>query len=67
MLEGLLTLSAEEEVEMQSWKEEVEKLYERSLLSTDGRVREYACYTLASRCVGRGELERAQMCIRDRS
>ena len=60
MLEGLLTLSAEEEVEMQSWKEEVEKLYERSLLSTDGRVREYACYTLASRCVGRGELERAQ-------
>ena len=60
MLDGLLALSAEEEAETQSWKDEVEKLYERSLLSADGRVRECACYTLAARCVGRGELERAQ-------
>lgn len=63
MLDGLLALSAEEEAETQSWKDEVEKLYERSLLSADGRVRECACYTLAARCVGRGELERAQMLL----
>lgn len=60
MLDGLLALSAEEKAETQGRKDEVEKLYERSLLSADSRVRECACYTLAARCVGRGELERAQ-------
>ena len=41
------------------WEEEVFAFYERCLHSTDGQIQESAAYTLASRCIGTGKLDRA--------
>ena len=61
MLAGILALQPEEDgPERQAREAEVTALYERCVRSADGQIREWAAYTLASRCVGAGELDRAE-------
>ena len=60
MLGGILALYPQEDSpEQAQWEEEVFALYERCLHSTDGQIQESAAYTLASRCIGTGKLDRA--------
>lgn len=59
--EGILTLlPGGTEGERQTWQEEIDDLYERCVSSADARVCEAATYTVASKCISRGELDRAQ-------
>lgn len=61
ILEGILALYPDgSEEERQSQEQEVAALYERAVRSVDPKIREWASYILASRCVGRGELGRAE-------
>ena len=61
LLEGILTLlPGGTEGERQTWQEEIDALYERCVSSADARVCEAATYTVASKCISRGELDRAQ-------
>lgn len=61
LLEGILVLQPEEPGEEREKLEgEIATLYERCVGSADSRVAEWAAYTLASRCIGRGELERGE-------
>lgn len=62
LLEGLVLMSpnAEEQGARDAWTEEIDALYERGAASADPKVREWACTTLAGRCIGRGNLDRAQ-------
>lgn len=61
LLEGILVLQPEEPGEEREKLEgEIAALYERCVGSADPRVAEWAAYTLASRCIGRGELERGE-------
>lgn len=61
LLEGLsmLELGSDEQAQ-EAWGLEVDALYERAAASADPRAREWACTTMAGRCISRGELERAQ-------
>ena len=61
MLEGILTMYPEDGgAERERWRAEIAALYERAAGSEDHQVREWAVFTLAARCVGGGELERAE-------
>ena len=61
LLEGILVLQPEEPGEEREKLEgEIATLYERCVGSADSRVAEWATYTLASRCIGQGELERGE-------
>ena len=62
LLEGLALMApdAGEQGDRAAWTEEIDALYERGATSADPKVREWACTTLAGRCIGRGELDRAQ-------
>ena len=61
ILGGILALRPEEAgPERETREAEVTALYERCVRSADSQIREWAAYTLASRCVGAGELERAE-------
>lgn len=62
LLEGLALMApdAGEQGDQAAWTEEIDALYERGAASADPKVREWACTTLAGRCIGRGELDRAQ-------
>lgn len=61
LLEGILVLQPEEPGEEREKLEgEIAALYERCVGSADPRVAEWATYTLASRCIGQGELERGE-------
>lgn len=64
LLEGILALRPEGSPEQQAvWREEIDRLYERSAQSADPQIREWATYLLASRCISRGELERAELLL----
>ena len=61
ILAGILALQPEEDgPERQGQEAEVTALYERCVRSADPQVREWSTYTLASRCVKTGELDRAE-------
>ena len=61
MLAGVLALQPEDGgPERQAQETEVSALYERCVRSADPQVREWSTYTLASRCVNTGELDRAE-------
>ena len=61
MLAGVLALQPEDgSPERQTQEAEVTALYERCVRSADSQVREWSTYTLASRCVNTGELDRAE-------
>ena len=61
MLAGILALQPEEaSPERQEQEAEVTALYERCVRSADPQVREWSTYTLASRCVNTGKLDRAE-------
>ncbi len=62
LLEGLALMApdAGEQGDRAAWTEEIDALYERGAASADPKVREWTCTTLAGRCIGRGELDRAQ-------
>ena len=61
MLAGVLALQPEDgSPERQAQEAEVSALYERCVRSADSQVREWSTYTLASRCVKTGELDRAE-------
>lgn len=61
LLEGILSLyPGGDEAERTAWQAEIDALYDRSLRSPDARIREWAAYTVAVRCIGRGELDRAE-------
>ena len=61
LLEGLLAMApAESSAEKSREESMVSALYERLADSTDPRVREAACHTLAGKCIQHGDLERAQ-------
>lgn len=61
MLAGVLALQPEDSgPERQAQDAEVTALYERCVRSADPQVREWSTYTLASRCVKTGELDRAE-------
>lgn len=61
MLAGILALQPEDGgPERQTQEAEVSALYERCVRSADSQVREWSTYTLASRCVKTGELDRAE-------
>ena len=61
MLAGVLALQPEDGgPERQAQETEVSALYERCVRSADPQVREWSTYTLASRCVSTGELDRAE-------
>ena len=61
MLAGVLALQPDaDSPERQTQEAEVSALYERCVRSADPQVREWSTYTLASRCVKTGELDRAE-------
>ena len=61
MLAGVLALQPDaDSPERQTQEAEVTALYERCVRSADPQVREWSTYTLASRCVKTGELDRAE-------
>lgn len=61
MLAGVLALQPDaDSPERQAQEAEVSALYERCVRSADPQVREWSTYTLASRCVNTGELDRAE-------
>ena len=61
MLAGVLALQPDaDSPERQTQEAEVSALYERCVRSADSQVREWSTYTLASRCVKTGELDRAE-------
>ena len=61
LLEGLLTLFPDTDETARSGREDfVAGLYERAAQSADPKIREWATYTVASRCIARGELDRAE-------
>ena len=61
LLEGILILWPEESSgDREELEGEIAALYERCAGSADSRVAEWATYTLASRCISRGELERGE-------
>lgn len=61
MLAGLFALyPAGTEDERRDWEREIEELYERSIHSIDPQIREWAAYMVAARCIGKGELARAE-------
>lgn len=61
MLAGVLALQPDaDSPERQTQEAEVTTLYERCVRSADPQVREWSTYTLASRCVNTGELDRAE-------
>ncbi len=61
LLEGLLALyPGGDAAERTVWQGKIDALYDRVLHSADARIREWAAYTAANRCMGRGELDRAE-------
>ena len=61
LLEGILAFCPEgTEGEREELEREIAALYGRCADSADPKVAEWAAYTLASRCIGRGELERGE-------
>lgn len=61
MLMGVLELQPEDDSpERRAQEAEVTALYERCIRSADGQIREWAAFTLASRCIKTGELDRAE-------
>ena len=61
MLAGVLALQPDaDSPERQTQEAEVSALYERCVRSADPQVREWSTYTLTSRCVKTGELDRAE-------
>lgn len=61
LLEGILALyPGGDEAERTVWQGKIDALYDRVLHSADARLREWAAYTAANRCMGRGELDRAE-------
>ena len=61
VLEGILVLYPEsDEEECKCQKQEIAALYERAAHSVDPQIREYAAHMMAVRCIGNGELERAE-------
>ena len=61
MLAGVLALQPEDSSpQRQAWEAEITALYERCVRSADPQIREWAAYTLASRCVNAGSLDRAE-------
>ena len=61
LLEGLLTLFPDTDETARPGREDfVAGLYERAAQSADPKIREWATYTVASRCIARGELDRAE-------
>ena len=61
LLEGILTLyPAADQAERAAWQAEIDDLYDRTVRSADPKIREWAAYTVAVRCIGRGELDRAE-------
>lgn len=61
LLEGILTLyPGGDEAERTAWQTEIDELYDRCVRSAEPKIREWAAYTVAVRCIGRGELDRAE-------
>ena len=61
MLMGVLELQPEDDSpERRAQEAEVTALYERCIRSADCQIREWAAFTLASRCIKTGELDRAE-------
>ena len=61
LLEGILTLyPGGDEAERTAWQTEIDELYDRCVRSAELKIREWAVYTVAVRCIGRGELDRAE-------
>ena len=61
LLEGILTLyPGGDKAERTAWQEEIDELYDRCVRSAEPKIREWAAYTVAVRCIGRGELDRAE-------
>ena len=61
LLEGLLALFPDtDEGERPGREEFISDLYERTVQSADPKIREWTTYTVASRCIARGELDRAE-------
>lgn len=61
LLAGILALyPGGDEAERTAWQGKIDALYDRVLHSADARLREWAAYTAANRCMGRGELDRAE-------
>ena len=58
---GVLELQPEDDSpERRAQEAEVTALYERCIRSADCQIREWAAFTLASRCIKTGELDRAE-------
>lgn len=61
LLEGLLTLFPGTDETARPGREDfVAGLYEQAAQSADPKIREWATYTVASRCISRGDLDRAE-------
>lgn len=61
LLAGIVALyPGGDEAERTAWQGKIDALYDRVLHSADARLREWAAYTAANRCMGRGELDRAE-------
>lgn len=61
VLEGVLALyPLDDRAEQEDRQQEITALYERAAASGDPKVREWASYTLAARCISGGELDRAE-------
>ena len=61
LLEGLLTLFPGTDKTARPGREDfVAGLYEQAAQSADPKIREWATYTVASRCISRGDLDRAE-------
>ena len=61
LLEGLLTLFPGTDETARPGREDfVAGLYEQVAQSADPKIREWATYTVASRCIARGDLDRAE-------
>ena len=61
LLEGLLTLFPGTDETARPGREDfVAGLYEQAAQSADPKIREWATYTVASRCIARGDLDRAE-------
>ena len=66
LLEGLLTLFPGTDETARPGREDfVAGLYEQAAQSADPKIREWATYTVASRCIARGDLDRAEALVRE--
>ena len=66
LLEGLLTLFPGTDKTARPGREDfVAGLYEQAAQSADPKIREWATYTVASRCIARGDLDRAEALVRE--